>query len=130
MTDTNNMIHITQDELQQLVRQDACCIGKTKQRMIRENCPQAHRPCVQNSFMAETAQACMAMHNLYLLSYDDIPEYWEEREDCWKGSSSVYDQERYMVDLESIREVSHTGSALVRVGDDNDLVASVDEFRG
>lgn len=35
-----------------------------------------------------------------------------------------------MVDLEAIREVSHSGSPFVCMRDDDDLVAAVDELRG
>jgi len=51
MTDTNDMIHITQGKLQQLIRQDASSIREPKKRMIRKYRPQSHRPGMQNGFM-------------------------------------------------------------------------------
>jgi hypothetical protein len=72
----------------------------------------------------------MAMYNLYLLPYNNISKYGKEREDSWKGRSSIDDEERYMVDLESIRKVSYSSPTFVCVCDDYNLVASVDELRG
>jgi hypothetical protein len=72
----------------------------------------------------------MAMHNLDLLPNDNATEYWEEGEDCWKGGGPVEDEERNVVDLEAIREISNTGSTFVCMGDDYDLVSSVNELGG
>lgn len=71
----------------------------------------------------------MAMHNLYLLPYDNVPEYWEEGEDGWEGRLSIDDKEGYMVDLEAIREVPHTGSAFVCMGNNDDFMAAINELR-
>lgn len=70
------------------------------------------------------------MYNLYLFPNNNVSKYREEREDSWKGRSSIDDKKRHMVDLESIREVPHPGPTFVCVGDDDNLVASVDKFRG
>lgn len=78
MTDTNYVIHITQGKLEQLVGEDTGSIRKPKQRMIREDCPQSHCPRMQDGFVAETAQACMAMHDLNLFSNNNVPEDWKE----------------------------------------------------
>jgi hypothetical protein len=80
--------------------------------------------------MAETAQACMSMHDFNLLSNDNVSEDGEEGEDSWEGGGAVDDEEGDVVDLEAIREVSHSRSPLVCMRDDDDLVAPVDEFRG
>jgi hypothetical protein len=40
---------------------------------------------MQNSFVAETAQACMAMDDFNLLSNNNVPKNWEEREDGREG---------------------------------------------
>jgi hypothetical protein len=80
--------------------------------------------------VAKTAQACMAMHDLNLLSNDNVPEDWEERKDGWESRGAVDDEEWDVVDFETIGEVSHSGSAIVCVRNDDHLVASVDELRG
>ena len=49
--------------------------------------------------MAETAQACMPMYNLYLLSNDDVSKDWEEREDSREGGCAIDDEEWDMVNL-------------------------------
>ena len=53
--------------------------------MVRENCPQPHGSGVEDGFVAEAAQALMAMDDLYLFSYNDIAEDWEEGKDSRHG---------------------------------------------
>ncbi len=96
--------------------------------MIREDRSQPHSPSMQDSLVAQTAQACVPMHNLNLLSENDISEYWEEGKDSRESSFSVDDKERHMVDLETIRKISNTSSPFIRVGDDDDFVATIDEL--
>jgi hypothetical protein len=72
----------------------------------------------------------MPMDNFNILSYDDISEYWEEREDGRETRSSVHNQIWYMVNFDTIRQVSDAFSFIIIVGNDDDLVASVYEFRG
>lgn len=128
MADTDDMVDVAQRELQKLVRQDAGSVCKPEKRVVREDGAQAHCPSMKDAFVAQTTEAGMAVHNLYLLSYDDIPEDWEEGEDGREGGFSVYHEERDVVDLETIRKVSDAGAALVRVGDNNDFVTAVDEL--
>ena len=71
----------------------------------------------------------MSMHYLNLLSNDDVAEYREEGEDCWKRRGAVDYEERYIVHLETIREVSYASSFFVGVGDDYNLVTAVDKLR-
>jgi hypothetical protein len=103
MTDADDMIHIAQSELQQFVRQDARSICKSKQRMIRKHRPQIHRPGMQDSLMAKTAQARMAVHNLNLFPDDDVSKYRKKGEDCWKSGFSIDDKEWYMIYFEAVR---------------------------
>lgn len=128
MANTNYMVHVAQCKFQKLVGQNAGSICETKQGMIRKNSPQSHCSRMQYSFMAKTAQTCVAMHNLNLLAYDNVPKYGEEREDGWEGSGAVHDQERDVVDLEAIREVSYSGSPFIGVSDDYYFVAAVDQL--
>lgn len=44
MTDANDMIHVTQDEFEQLVSQDTASIGKSEKRVVRKSSPQSHGP--------------------------------------------------------------------------------------
>lgn len=98
--------------------------------MIRKDRPQSHSSRVQNGFMAHATQTSMSMHDLNLFPNHDIAKDWEEGEDRRKGSRSVDDQKRNMVDLQSIRKVSHSSSSLIGVRDDHDFMASIYEFRG
>lgn len=98
--------------------------------MIREDSPQTHCPCMQDGFVAETTQTAMAMHNLNLFSYNNVAKYWEEGEDGGKSRCTIDDEERNMVDLEPVREVSDSSSSFVCMSDYNDLVPSIDEFGG
>jgi hypothetical protein len=78
--------------------------------------------------MTQVAETRMAMHDLNLLSNYDVPEHWKEREHRRKGGFAVYDEERYVVDFETICKVSDARSAGVCVGYDNNFVASINEF--
>lgn len=71
--------------------------------MVREHRPQAHSPGMQNRFMAKAAQASVTMNNLNLFSDYNISKDWKKGEDGWKSGFSVDDEERYMIDFETIR---------------------------
>ena len=128
MTDSNYMVDIAQSKLQQLVRQDTRSIRKPKERMIGKDRPQPHGPSMQDSLVTQTAQASVSVHDFNLLSENDIPEYWKEGKDSRESSFSIDDKERYMVDLEAIRKVSNTRPSFIRVSDDDNFVAAIDEF--
>lgn len=130
MTDTYDMVYITQCELQKLVREDGSGIGKAKETMVCEDCPQSHGPSMQNGLMAQTAETSMAVYDLDAFAYDNVAEDWEEREDSGKGGLAVDDEEGHVVDLEAVGEVAHTCSTGVGVRDDDDLVSTIDEFLG
>ena len=84
---------------------------------------------MQDGFMAEAAEACMAVYDFNLLSNDNVAEDWEEGEDSRECRGAINDEKRDVVDFEPIREVSHASSAFVCVCDDNDLVPTVDQLR-
>ena len=70
----------------------------------------------------------MPMHDFNLLSQDNIPENRKERKDSREGSFPIDNEERYMIDLETICEISNTGAPFIGVGDDDDFMATIDEF--
>ena len=128
MTDANHVVNITQSELQQLVCQNASGIRKPEKRMVRKHCTQTHGPSVEDGFMAETAEACMTMHDLDALSDYDIAENRKKGEHSGHGGLSVDDQKGNMIHLEAICQVPNARPAFIRVRYDDDLVASINEF--
>ncbi len=70
----------------------------------------------------------MTVHDLDLLSKDNVSENREKRKDSREGRFSVYNQEWDMIDLETIGKIPHTCSALVGVCNDHNLVAAIDEL--
>ena len=44
MAHSDDMIHVAQSKLQQLIRQDTRRIREAKKRMIRKDSPQSHSP--------------------------------------------------------------------------------------
>lgn len=70
----------------------------------------------------------MTVDNLNLFANNDVAEYGEEREERWHRGLAVDDEERNMVDFETVSEVAYPGAAFVSVGYDDDFVAAVDEF--
>lgn len=78
--------------------------------------------------MAETTQAGMPVDDLDLFANDDIAENRKEGEDGRHGRFAVNNEERDMVNLESIGKVPDPGASFVRMGNDNDFVAAVNKF--
>jgi len=86
--------------------------------------------------MAEIAQAGVAMHDLYLLANENLPQSWEGAEDGGEGRRAIDHPVWKMVDFEAIGEIPDAVPAgvavvlrgTVRVSDDDDSVASVDKF--
>ena len=128
MTDAYDMIYIAQSELQELVREDCPSVCEAKETVICKDGPQSHCTGMQDSFVAQTAETSMAVHNLDPFAYDNVAEYWEEGEDGGEGSLAVDDEEGYVVDLQTVGEISHSCSAGICVCDDYHFVASIDEF--
>ena len=83
---------------------------------------------MQNGLMAQAAQTSMAVDDLDLLTDDDVAEDGEEGEDGRKGGLAVDDKEGHVVDLEAIGQVADASATLVLMGDDDDLVATVNEL--
>ena len=70
----------------------------------------------------------MSVDDFNLLSQDDVAEDGEEGEDGRERRPAVHHQERDMVHFQAIRQVPYSCAAWIGVGDDDDLVAAVDEF--
>jgi hypothetical protein len=130
MTDTNNVVHIAERELEQLICEDATSVRKAKQRMISEDRPQAHCPRMQYRLMTKVTKTGMAMYNFNLLPDYDVPKYGKEREDSREGSLSIDDQKWDMIDLQAIGEVSDTCSASVGMRNYDNFVSAIDKFLG
>lgn len=119
------MIDIAENELEQLVGENARRIRKPKQRMVRKHGPQAHGPGVENAFVAQATQAAMSMHNLNALPDENVSENREEGKDGGKGSLAINYKKRHVVHLEPVGEISNPLSVVVRMRNNDDLVSSV-----
>ena len=78
--------------------------------------------------MAKAAETCMPMYNFDLLSDYDVAKDGKEREDSWQSRLSIDDEERNMINFESVCEVPDTSSTFVCMGYDNYFMAAIDEF--
>lgn len=96
--------------------------------MISEHGAQSHSARMQNCLMTEATEAAMTVHNLNLLSNDNVAENRKEGKNGGKGRFTVDDKKRHMIDLEAISEISYPGAAFVGMGHDNDFVATIDEL--
>ena len=72
----------------------------------------------------------MTMHNLYTFSNDDIAKYWKEGKDSGESCLHIDDQKRYIVYFQAVGQVSNTFATLIGMGNDDNLMATVDEFLG
>lgn len=113
VADTDDVVHVAEGELEDLVCQDAGSIRKAKQRVICEDGTQTHGPTMENGLMTQSTQARMAVDNLDLLSDKDVAQDREGREDSREGRGSEDDEERDMIDSNSIGQVAHAAAALV-----------------
>ncbi|KAM5501250.1 hypothetical protein McanMca71_005364 [Microsporum canis] len=116
------------DALSTLVCEDRAGVCKSKQGVVGEDGTESHCSGVEDGFMTETAQAAVPMHNLYLLTNHNVPEDGEEGKDGWHGRFAVNDEEGDMVDLETVRQITHTGPAFVRMRHDYHFVSAINEF--
>jgi hypothetical protein len=128
MTDTDDMVDVTQGELQQLIGENRAGVGKAKQRVIGKDGAEPHGSGMEDGFVAEAAQALMAMDDLDLFADDDIAEDGEEGEDGGHGRLAVDDEKGDMVDFEAVGEISHACPSFVGVGHNDHLVAAIDQF--
>jgi len=113
MAYANDVPDITQTELQQLVRHDTTHIGKAEQAVVRKDCMQTHCPRVQDAFVAKIRQTGMSVDNLHLFADEDLSQYREGREHGGKGRRAIHHPVRKMIDLQSVRQVSYSGSTWV-----------------
>lgn len=98
--------------------------------MIREDGPDTHGASMESCFPTQTTQGGMAMYNVDLFSYYDVPEYGKEREDGGHSGRAVYGPERHIVAFQTIREISNSCPIIIGVSDNDDLVTSIDEPLG
>jgi hypothetical protein len=122
------MVNITQCEFKQFIGENRCRIGKSEKRMIREDGPQPHSAGMKDSFSAKATQTCMAMNDINVLSNDNVSKYGEEREYGRECCFAVDDEEWDVVDLESVGEITDSGSPFVCMRNNDDFVSPIDEF--
>ena len=86
--------------------------------------------------MAQIAETGMAVHNLDLLPDEDLAEDGEAGEHCREGRAAVHDPVRDVIDFDAVGQVADASASgiggvvrrSVGMGDDDHLVAAVDEF--
>ena len=83
---------------------------------------------MQDGLMAQAAETGVAMDDVNLLTNDNVAEDGEEGEDGREGRLAINNKEGHMVDLETIGQIADSSATLVLMGDDDDLVASVNEL--
>lgn len=77
MADTDNMPDITQTELEQLIGHDASSIAEAEKTVVGEHSAHAHRPRVQNAFVAKVAERGMTVDELDLFAYENLAKDWK-----------------------------------------------------
>lgn len=76
----------------------------------------------------EITQTGVSVDDLDGLSNDNVAEHWKKGEDGWEGGLAVHGPEGDIVDFEAIGKIADPCAALVCVGDDDDFVATINEF--
>jgi hypothetical protein len=96
--------------------------------VVREDSPQTHGPGMNDGLNAHVAETGMAVHDFNLLPDDDVAEDGEEGKHGGEGRLPIDDEEGHMIDFDAIGQVPYSVPAFVCMGDDDDFMASVDEF--
>jgi hypothetical protein len=128
VADADDVVDITERELEELVGENAPRVGEAKQAVVGEDGPQAHGPRMQYGLMAQGTETGMAVHNFNLLADADVAEDGEEGEDGRESCLAVDGPEGDVVDLEAVCEVPYPRATGIGVSDDDHLVAAIDEF--
>lgn len=128
VADAYAVVYVAEGELEHLVGEDAGGVGEAEERVVGEDGAQAHGAGVEDPLVAEAAQAAVAVDDLDALADADVAEDGEEGEDGGKGGLAVDDEEGHVVDLEAVGQVADALAVVVGVGDDDDLVPTVDEL--
>ena len=74
MADAYYMVHVTQCELEKLVRQYARGICKSEQGMVGKDGSKSHSPGMKYCFVTEVTQTRMSVHYFNLFSNDNVAE--------------------------------------------------------
>lgn len=69
------------------------------------------------------------MYNLNLFTYNNVPKNRKKREDRGHSRLAIDDEERYMVDLQAICEITDARSTLISMCDDNHFMAPINKLR-
>jgi hypothetical protein len=80
------MVHIRQSEFKKLIGQDTRNVRESKERMVRETGPDAHRPRVKDPFVCQRRKRLVAMHNVYLFPNENVPHDGKEGVDGWEDN--------------------------------------------
>jgi hypothetical protein len=72
----------------------------------------------------------MSVDNLYFLADNDLSEDGEKRKHRWHSRFSVDDEEWDIVDFKTIGKVSNSGSCIVLMGYNDDLMSPITELGG
>jgi len=72
----------------------------------------------------------MTMDDLYLLTDEDLSQDWKGAEHSREGGTSIHDPMWQMVNFDAIRKVSDACTCwrIIRVGDDDHTMATIDQF--
>lgn len=72
----------------------------------------------------------MAMHNLNLLTNENLSQQRERAEHCRESRASIDHPVRKMIDFDAVREISDACARrrVVRMGDDDYTMAAVNQF--
>lgn len=77
MADADDMPNVAQAELEKLVGHDTGSIAEAKQTVVCEDSVQAHRPRMQQAFMAKVAERAMSMNDLDFFANENLAEMWK-----------------------------------------------------
>lgn len=89
MRDANNVIDVTERELEHLVCENGAGVGESKEGVICEDGFEAHCFGVEDCFVAEGGEGCVGVDDGDTFADHDVAEDGEEGEDCGEGGFSL-----------------------------------------
>ncbi len=127
MRHANAVVAVSQRELQKVVGNDGRGVSEPEERVVREDCLEAHRPGMEHGLMGQRGERRVAVDNVDPLPREYAAQDGQRREQRGQDALVVEGREREVVDLEVVGQVVDALPAAVGVSDDYDLVPALEE---
>jgi hypothetical protein len=119
---TYDCIDIYKGSLKKLVCEDAACIVKAKETVVREDRSDSHQMRVHDSLVTKTRETGVSVYQPDVFSKNDGAQVGEKREEIGQGCGGCNGKEWDIVDFERGEEIAYSYAIWrMTVSDHNNL---------